>query len=29
MDHLHFLRSRPGGELAQPADAAEDFIDSL
>jgi len=29
MDHLHFLRSRPGGEQAQPADAAEDFIDSV
>jgi hypothetical protein len=29
MDHLHYLRSHPGGEQAQPADAAEDFIESL
>ena len=29
MDHLHYLRSHPGGEQAEPADAAEDFIESL
>lgn len=29
MDHLHFLRSQPGGEQAKPADAAEDLIESL
>jgi hypothetical protein len=29
MDHLHFLRSQPGGEQAQPADAAEDFVESV
>ena len=29
MDHLHFLRSRPGMESAGPQQAAEDFIDGL
>jgi hypothetical protein len=29
MDHLHYLRSQPGGERAQPADAAEDFVGSI
>jgi len=26
MDHLHFLRERPGREQADPADAARDFL---
>ncbi len=29
MDHLHFLRRKPGMESAGPAQAAEDFIDGL
>jgi hypothetical protein len=29
MDHLHFLRSQPGGELVDPASAAQDYIDSV
>jgi hypothetical protein len=27
MDHLHFLRSRPGGDEMDAADAAADFVD--
>jgi hypothetical protein len=29
MDHLHFLRGRPGMGSARPEQAAEDFIDGL
>jgi hypothetical protein len=29
MDHLHFLRHRPGFEDAEPEDAAMDFLDKL
>jgi hypothetical protein len=29
MDHLHFLRRRPGMEKAGPQQAAEDFLDGL
>ncbi len=29
MDHLHFLRGRPGKESAGPQQAAEDFIEGL
>lgn len=29
MDHLHFLRSRPGMESARPEEAAQDFIEGL
>jgi hypothetical protein len=29
MDHLHFLRERPGREIVEPADAARDFLEDL
>jgi hypothetical protein len=29
MDHLHFLRRRPGMETAGPQQAAEDFLEGL
>ncbi len=29
MDHLHYLRSHPGGEGTEPAEAAERFVRSL
>jgi hypothetical protein len=29
MDHLHFLRERPGAEEVNPADAARDFLHDL
>jgi hypothetical protein len=29
MDHLHFLRERPGMASARPEQAAEDFIEGL